>query len=195
MSKKSTYVIWTLVIILVVVASSFIGYKFFNSNNVPRDANEMVSNKIYPIVITTINNPDESSDLIDRITSDTLVQYNYTKNGVVTKTYTKKASYELLNLTYDELKATLDDVKIKQFDSKLVILEKEEITPLDCYIVGSNNGFINIFYKDKANNITLIETTNISTEALPERDLKLLEEGISAKNDAELAKIIEDYTS
>ncbi len=195
MSKKSNYIIWTLVIIFIVIASSFIGYKYFNANPVALDSDEMVATKIYPIVTTTIPKQETTEQNVAKISSDTLIQYNYTTNGIVTKTLTKKAGYELLNLTKEELKQTLDNVKIKEFTNKLVIIEKEDEIPFDCYIVGSNDGFINIFFKDKNNNITLLEKTNISTEALPERDIKLLEEGISAKTDAELAKIIEDYTS
>ncbi len=195
MSKTSKYIIWTVVILFVVLTSSYLGYSYFNSNTTTRNESEMVQNKIYPIVTTNLEKATPTDQNLAKITNNTTIQYNYTTNGAVTKTLTKKASYELLNLTEEELKNTLDDVKIRQFSEKLVILEKEDPIPLDSYIVGSNDGFINIFYKDKDNNITLLEKTNISTETLPESDLKMLEEGISAKDESELAKIIEDYTS
>ncbi len=196
MFNKKKALLITLLAVVVVVSSSFLGYYFIKPTvDSERNPNEMIMNKIYPIVTTKVDTQNKDIREFARITPDTTIQYNYKKNGEVTKTLTEKASDSIINLTEEELKNTLNDVKVVDFSKDLVILEKNSDNKKSSYIVGSNNGFVSIFYKDEDENITLYNETDIIVDTLPEQDKKLLEKGISAKDNAELIKIIEDYTS
>lgn len=192
MSKKSKYIVFALVILSIIFTSSYIGYYSQNQKSDERNPKDMVTNKIYPIVTTTLDNPQATEQ---RTTSETTIQYNYKVNDVLMENYTKKAGIELQNLTREELQKVLSDVQILEFSNELVICEKNVIKNNNCYIVGTDGTYINIFYKDENDVVTLIEETNIPIANLPEKDKKMLEEGIYAINDAELSKIIEDYTS
>ncbi len=192
MSKKSKYIVFALVILSIIFTSSYIGYYSQNQKSDERNPKDMVTNKIYPIVTTTLDNPQATKQ---RTTSETTIQYNYKVNDVLMENYTKKAGIELQNLTREELQKVLSDVQILEFSNELVICEKNVIKNNNCYIVGTDGTYINIFYKDENDVVTLIEETNIPIANLPEKDKKMLEEGIYAINDAELSKIIEDYTS
>lgn len=188
------FILITFLVLFVVFSSTLVGFYFIKPENSEFDANpnDMITNKIYPIVTETLDYTDEVDEII--ITPNTTIQYNYKTDGVITKTLTEKASTSLVNLNQEQLENTLNDVKVSQFSPELVILEKSEKESLPSYIVGNNNGFVSIFYKDENDTITLYDQTRISIETLPTQDKKMLEKGITAKDDAELAKIIEDYT-
>ncbi len=193
---RTKYIIMGFVLLLVAFASTFIGFYVMkpSEDDYKSRPNEMITNKIYPIVTNAENNEDGQTHYA-RITPNTTIQYNYKNNGIITKTLTQKASSPIINLTEVELRNTLNDVEVAQFNEDLVILEKEDTDKSYSYIVGSNNGFISVFYKDVNDTVSLYNQTSIPIDNLPIEDRKLLEEGINAKDDAELNKIIEDYSS
>ncbi len=192
MSKKSKYIVFTLVILSIILTSTYIGYHSFTKPDSSRNPADMVTNKIYPIMATTI---DENIDIDERTTSNTTIQYNYKVNDILLENYTKKAGLELQNLSREELQQILSDVQILEFSRDLVICEKNVIKNNNCYIVGTDGEKINIFFKDENDIVTLIEETNISIDNLPEKDKTMLENGIYATDEAMLSKIIQDYTS
>lgn len=196
MSRYNKFILIFLSIALIIIGSTVFGYILTNSienkNSITNNLNELVENTTYPITTEKI---EEDTVNAQKITPSTIIQYNVTEDGIITNSYTEPAKYSLVNLTLEELKSTLGDTEVVSFDENLVILESENEKNEKSYIVGTKDGFVTIFYEDEDDNIILKDETKISVENLPEKDKKLLQKGIRAKNEAELAKIIEDYTS
>lgn len=199
-NNNKKLLIFMVVVFGVVFVSTYLGYNYINDNDeVKRNPQDMVLNKIYPIETESIYNDEEKETeevkTENVITEDTDIQYNYKKDGEIVKTVTEKASKSLQGLTENELANTLNDATVTKFSSSIVVLDTEISENSNSYIVGNNNGYVSIYYKDKNDEITLLNQTHILIEPLPIQDKKLLEKGISAKDNVELNKIIEDYTS
>lgn len=184
------------IVFLVILSSSIIGYAYTSKNDnnkkITNSINDMVDNTTYPIVTSKI---EEDNIKISKITPNTVIKYNTVEDGVIKSSTSKSAPYQMIGLTEEEFSKTIEDVKILSFTDELVVLEKDLYKKQDSYIIGEKDGYIAVFYKDENDNITLKNETKILIQNLPEEDKKLLQNGINAKNDTELIRIIEDYTS
>ncbi len=194
-NNNRKFLLYTIVIFTVVFISTYVGYLFITNDDSDNfNQNEMVLNKISTI------NTDLSEEPINpvkeiRITENTDIQYNYKEDGIIVDTVTKKASNSLINMTKTDLVNALQDVIVVEFSENLVVLDKEIAPNKSSYIVGNNNGYVSIFYRDSDDKISLLNQTHILIDPLPDQDKKMLDEGINAKDNVELTKIIEDYTS
>ncbi len=184
--------VYMLIVLTVVFVSTYVGYLFIADDEEGGfDQREMVLNNI-----STTNTDLETETVVDvKITENTDIQYNYKEDGVIVDTVTKKATPSLIGMTKMDVVNALQDVVVVEFSEDLVVLEKELIQNKSSYIVGNNNGYVSIFYRDSNDKISLLNQTQILIDPLPEQDKKMLDEGIGAKDNAELTKIIEDYTS
>lgn len=106
----------------------------------------------------------------------------------------QKISESLVNLTKEELQDKYLDWDIERFTENNIILYKEENRMCDeHYILKQENGCIAIYKLDEKNNESLLETTDIATEYLPEKDLKKIKKGIIVYTKQDLNKLLEDY--
>lgn len=195
MSTKKIIIIS--IVFFAIISSTIIGYAFTSKNEqnnkkITNSIYDMVDTTTYPIVTSTI---EEDVTQISKITPTTIIKYNIVEDGVIKSSTTKNAPYQMIGLSEDEFIKTMEDVKVISFSSDLVVLEKDLYKKNDSYIIGEKDGYIAVFYKDENDNITLKNETKILIQNLPEEDKKLLQNGINAKNDNELIRIIEDYTS
>ncbi len=132
-----------------------------------------------------------------RITPSTkmVYEYYYTEDGV-TQTLEDVPPYFLLDMTLEDMKKVYTDWQIISFSSKEVVMRKSlEAKSNEQYIIGENNGYVAVYYKEPQHGIILHEVTNTPISALPLEERERLQEGISVTGDENLYKILSDYTS
>ncbi len=188
MKTNKKMFIYMIIVMSVVFISTYLGYLYFNYDDTSLPEKDMMA-------VPKEENLAKLETPLERINENTDIQLNYKEDGVVTDTITKKASTSLINMTERDLENALEDVNILKFSDNLVVIEKDETSYKNSYIVGNNEGYVSIFFRDSDNTIKLLNQTSILIEPLPEQDKIMLNEGIVAENNSELNKIIEDYTS
>ena len=101
---------------------------------------------------------------------------------------------EDVNQPEDYFKIKYNDWDVKNFSENKVELYKEAEGICDKhYVVKEADGYVAVYTLDSDGNQNLKEVTDILTTYLPEEDINLLEKGITANGDNELARIISDY--
>ena len=103
---------------------------------------------------------------------------------------------EMVNLTKEELASRYASWVISDFSKDEVVLFRElESFCGEHYLMIEEDGIVSIYTLDEAENRTLIETTEIAVEYLPETDKIILKNGIYIYGNEELNKIREDFES
>lgn len=152
----------------------------------------------------------EQSSKLDKLENKTTISASSQKvkaapNTVVTyETYYKKCGHLIVekkaieaqevNETEDYFKNKYSDWTIKKFTSNEIELYKE-INDI-CnkhYVLHDSNGYIAIYTIDGNGKENLKENTGISTKYLPNEDITLLEKGVKANGDNELAEKLSDF--
>lgn len=104
--------------------------------------------------------------------------------------------YGIVNLTESEVQEKYKDWDIREFSEKEIILYRVVDKRCDYhYILKDENDSINVYKKDENNNLNLYDSTNISTEYLPDLDKEELKNGVYIHGNSELKKALEDYES
>lgn len=101
---------------------------------------------------------------------------------------------EMVNKTQEEVESKYPQFVLVGFSPYEVIVEKEvEGICNEHYMVKEKDGMIAIYIVDENGKETLKEETNITTEYLPEEDLKKIKEGIKIYGQEGLNSLIEDF--
>jgi hypothetical protein len=147
------------------------------------------------------NNESNVNDCLKEVNENSKIVFNtyYSKTG---KMDTKQIDIPItiVGASLDEFKSYIktnySDWKINSISTKSASLFKEVdgYNP-DYFIVQNKNGYITVYKINKAGEKELYEETDISISTLSEMDKKKLNEGIIAKDEEELYRIIEDYSS
>ena len=99
-----------------------------------------------------------------------------------------------VNKDEEYFKTAYSDWQIESLTPDEVKLYKEfEGTCEQHYLITVKDDYIAVYTIDDDGNTVLKEVTDIPTQYLPEEDVKLLEQGITANGENELAKKLEDY--
>ena len=99
-----------------------------------------------------------------------------------------------VNKTEEYIKNEYTDWKVESFSADEVNLYKEvEGTCDKHYLITIKDDNIAVYTIDEDGNTILKEVTDIPIMYLPEEDISLLEQGITANGDNELAKKLEDF--
>lgn len=99
-----------------------------------------------------------------------------------------------VNKDEDYFKDAYSDWAIESFNSDEIRLYKEVNGICDKhYIIKTKDDHIAIYTVDNEGNTKLKEVTDIPVQYLPSEDIALLEQGITANGDNELARKLEDY--
>lgn len=106
-----------------------------------------------------------------------------------------EATDELINLNEAELKKLYPDVIVKNFSEEEVELYRlAEGLCEDHYKLSVNgDGLIEVYNLDEDYDLNLYETTDISTEYLPDEDVANLQEGIYLYGADELSATLESF--
>lgn len=111
-------------------------------------------------------------------------------------TDTAEIPEEMVNLTKEELAERYSSWTIEEFSKdQVVFLRESDSFCGEHYLVIEEEGVIKIYMLDEEGNRTLIETTEIAFEYLPETDKIILSNGIYVYGSQELNKIREDFES
>lgn len=106
----------------------------------------------------------------------------------------EKIEEKEVNKTEDYFNEAYSDWNIETFETDEVKLYKEVEGICDQhYLITTKDDTIVIYTVDSDGNKTLKEKTDILTQYLPEDDIELLKNGITANGDSELAKKLEDF--
>ncbi|MBR3134189.1 MAG: BofC C-terminal domain-containing protein [Clostridia bacterium] len=105
-----------------------------------------------------------------------------------------KIKDEEVNKTEDEIKKAYPNWKIKKFNSNEITLYREENSICENhYMIKEKDGYISIYSIQNDGYEEEKETTDISTQYLPEEDIKLLQNGIKVNSESELEQVLSDY--
>lgn len=152
------------------------------------DSNIINENLIKNDIIATSN-----SDIKLSPNAKICFQTHYKECG---HTIVKKEDIEdsEVNKTEEYFKNAYSDWQIESFDSDEVKLYKEVAGICEQhYLITVEGDNIAIYRVDSEGNKTLKEKTDILVQYLPKEDIELLERGIVANGDNELAKKLEDF--
>ena len=99
-----------------------------------------------------------------------------------------------VNKDEEYFKTAYSDWEIESFDANEVKLYKEFDGTCDQhYLITVKDNNIAVYTIDEDGNMILKEETDIPIQYLTEEDISLLEQGITANGENELAKKLEDY--
>lgn len=177
--------------VLIFLASMGVGYFYLNTRSDQKKAskvNENTENRVDGEVIAIENKEEKISP------NAKIIETIYYKKCGHTDSKKFKVPNEYVNLTEEEFKKKYEGWNINYFNSKEISIYKElDENCQEHYIIGSNDGQINIYRINKYGEEELYETTNIYLEYLPEKDQEELKNKIEVLGRKELNEVLENY--
>ncbi len=199
--KKS----WIILIIIAIVIGIILGVGFaiYSVNQNKTDGTDITSEKqlANDNTIENSNNQIDNSNIIETSSTNT----NISPNAIlITKIYYKSCDHlirksediseELINKSREDVEKAYPEWKIEEFSPTQITLYKTENGNCgEHYWVQEHNGVIGIYVMDEYGVKTLKEDTEISTQYLPEEDIKNLQAGIEIIGHTKLVEFLEDY--
>ena len=199
--KKS----WIVLIIIAIVIGIILGVGFaiYSVNQNKTDGTDITSEKqlANDNTIENSNNQIDDSNIIETSSTNT----NISPNAIlITKIYYKSCDHlirksediseELINKSMEDVEKAYPEWKIEEFSPTQITLYKTENGNCgEHYWVQEHNGVIGIYVMDEYGVKTLKEDTEISTQYLPEEDIKNLQAGIEIIGHTKLVEFLEDY--
>lgn len=199
--KKS----WIVLIIIAIVIGIILGVGFaiYSVNQNKTDGTDITSEKqlANDNTIENSNNQIDNSNIIETSSTNT----NISPNAIlITKIYYKSCDHlirksediseELINKSREDVEKAYPEWKIEEFSPTQITLYKTENGNCgEHYWVQEHNGVIGIYVMDEYGVKTLKEDTEISTQYLPEEDIKNLQAGIEIIGHTKLVEFLEDY--
>ena len=199
--KKS----WIVLIIIAIVIGIILGVGFaiYSVNQNKTDGTDITSEKqlANDNTIENSNNQIDDSNIIETSSTNT----NISPNAIlITKIYYKSCDHlirksediseELINKSREDVEKAYPEWKIEEFSPTQITLYKTENGNCgEHYWVQEHNGVIGIYVMDEYGVKTLKEDTEISTQYLPEEDIKNLQAGIEIIGHTKLIEFLEDY--
>lgn len=199
--KKS----WIVLIIIAIVIGIILGVGFaiYSVNQNKTDGTDITSEKqlANDNTIENSNNQIGDSNIIETSSTNT----NISPNAIlITKIYYKSCDHlirksediseELINKSREDVEKAYPEWKIEEFSPTQITLYKTENGNCgEHYWVQEHNGVIGIYVMDEYGVKTLKEDTEISTQYLPEEDIKNLQAGIEIIGHTKLVEFLEDY--
>ena len=141
-------------------------------------------------------NTGEAVALAQRVNAATWVIYEYLYPREGRKEITQgPAPYFMLDMTRERMEETFLGWDIIDFSPEEVTIRRtvNEMRS-QYYIVGEQNGYVAVFYRDPVHGTLLKEITNTLVSNLPSHDQMLLKEGLHVSEE-QLMKVLEDLSS
>lgn len=166
-------------------------------SNLSPEINELISSAIenaknYKETNMTIFNVLNN----DRISSKTPLELNLAYSDGSRRELLTSMPKSFIGLDVEELEDILEDWEIEKYQpGDLLVLKniKEINSPPKEYCLTIKNNKVAIFYDRECKNLK--QLTEIKTDKLAEKEMKLLKNGIIAKSDEELLTILESLKS
>ena len=199
--KKSWIVLIIIAIIIGIILG--VGFAIYSVNQNKTDGTVITSEKqlANDNTIENSNNQIDNSNIIETSSTNT----NISPNAIlITKIYYKSCDHlirksediseELINKSREDVEKAYPEWKIEEFSPTQITLYKTENGNCgEHYWVQEHNGVIGIYVMDEYGVKTLKEDTEISTQYLPEEDIKNLQAGIEIIGHTKLVEFLEDY--
>lgn len=146
---------------------------------------------------------DEAEELEELIASSAEQKLSPNAELVIQKHYKGCGHYvnehaqilpEMVNKTQEEIENEYKDLNIQSFDTKQLIIEKEETGYCgEHYVLREEEGMVTVYLVDENDKEKLYERTSISTQYLTQTDLLNLKNGIRIYGRENLNSMLEDY--
>ena len=195
---------WIIAIVITVVVGLMIGIGFaISSGNNETENIDYVSEKEladtnkYENFLNYLKNENiiETSSIEDTISPNAII---------IKKTYFEACDHlirkaedvpeELVNKNEEDVEKQFSEWKIEEYTPTQIILYKTDSGNCgEHYFVQEHNGVIGIYTIDEYGIKTLKEDTEISTQYLPEEDVKNLKAGVEIVGNTNLVEFLEDY--
>ena len=195
---------WIICIIITIIIglSIGIGLAVYSSSNGETEDMDLLSEK-------ELADSEETNSNILQNTTNTVetsaIDANISPNAIlITKIYYKNCDHlirksedipeELINKNREDVEKAYPEWKIEEFSPTQITLYKTENGNCgEHYWVQEHNGVIGIYVMDEYGVKTLKEDTEISTQYLPEEDIKNLRGGKEIIGHTKLIEFLEDY--
>ncbi len=180
---KKTIVIVSISAVLTFVISFVVVYKYMKTQTQQQE--------IQKAMLKEVSNKEE------RIASNAEIvyQYYYTKDQV-TKEQTEPVQDYMKGLSLQQVQSIYEGWQVVYFASDKVILRCSVIgSSKESYLLGEKDGYLAVFLEDENKKVSLYECTNTPVQILPETEQRQLKEGITILGEANLTKVLAEYTS
>ncbi len=127
--------------------------------------------------------------------AEIVYQYYYTKDQV-TKEQAEPVQDYMKGLTLQQVQSIYAGWQVVYFSADKVILRcSVDGSSKESYVLGEKDGYLAVFLEDENKKISLYECTDTPVRILPETEQQQLKEGVMVLGDANLAKVLAEYTS
>lgn len=195
---------WIIAIVITVVVGLMIGIGFaiFSGNNETENIDyvsekELADTNKYENSFNYLKNENiiETSSIEDTISPNAIIikkTYFEACDHLIRKT--EDVPEELVNKNEEDVEKQFSEWKIEEYTPTQIILYKTDSGNCgEHYFVQEHNGVIGIYTIDEYGIKTLKEDTEISTQYLPEEDVKNLKAGVEIVGNTNLVEFLEDY--
>ncbi|MFV0519864.1 MAG: BofC C-terminal domain-containing protein [Lachnospirales bacterium] len=115
------------------------------------------------------------------------------KNGEIDEEIVEIPEY-FVGRDYEYIQTAFSTFTITDFTKDKVVFEKDILTE-SYYLIGEKDGYVQVFFIDVDESVTLKERVNTPIETLSEKDQAMLKKGIRFETEAEVNRAIENYES
>ncbi len=115
------------------------------------------------------------------------------KNGTVDEENVRIPEY-FVGRDYEYIKSAFNTYEITEYTKEKVVFEKDIATE-SYYLLGEKDGYVQVFFVDVDESVTLKDRVNTPIETLSPKDQELLQDGIRFDTEEELIIALENYES
>ncbi len=193
-------------IIFLGLITLFVGSAYVTTKMGEVKPEDIIQNET-PVSIEEKNEIEDNNIVTNETVTASAEEVKVTPNTILTlKKYYKDCGHiikdsaevpeEMVNLTEEQVKENYKTWNLDYFSKEEIVLSKElESFCGEHYLLIEENGKVIIYAIDEAGSKTLLETTEIAFEYVPETDKIILKNGIYVYGKEELNKIREDFES
>ncbi len=194
MKNKYTYVFLILGCVAVIMLGILTGYVLFKPEE--REVKAAEPEKV--ALANPTPAPENLSKTQPKISANTkmVYEYLYEEDKRTEVSEEDKPPYYLLDMTEDMLADLFTDWEVVDFEDEKVVMRKNMPgKSTQHYILGIQDGFVAVFYKESIDGTNLKEITDKPVSSLTIEEQANLIKGIEITGDEQLHKILEDYMS
>ncbi len=194
MNNKYTYVFLILGCVAVIMLGVLTGYVLFK----PEESEVKAAEPDKVAVASPTSAPEKLPQTQPKISANTkmIYEYLYEEDKRTEVSEEEKPPYYLMDMTEDMLTELFTDWEVVDFgDDKVVMRKNMPGKSTQHYILGIQDGFVAVFYKESIDGTNLKEITDKPVSSLTLEEQANLIKGIEITGDEQLHKILEDYMS
>lgn len=197
MSKTDKiYFITSLVLLIAMILGIATYFIFSNKDEEIGDSHKIAKEeKITDECVVEGEELEEASSTEEKISPNAsfIIQKKYKECGHIVKEFVELPK-EVVNTTQEEIDEKYPEFIVESFSAMEVVLYKEEAGYCkEHYLLKEKDGKIAIYRIDENESQSLLQTTEISIEYLPETDAINIKSGIKLYGKEALNAALEDY--